>query len=120
MQIVTKVVQEGMAVRIADSSRLASGGEDTILNARVDPAPHDIGEPAGVEQFQTDVAGNRALGWLRSLGSVVRVSAQARGSCGVGLARHVRRAGVEVVEVVQVDRADRQERRRRTASRDPS
>jgi transposase len=70
-----------------------------------------IGGLLGVEQFPTTSAGDRALlGWLRSFGRVVRVGVEGTGSYGAGLARYLRRAGVEVVEV---DRPNRQERRRK-------
>jgi transposase len=55
--------------------------------------------------------GNKALlGWLKSFGTPVRVGVEGTGSYGAGLARYLRRAGVEVVEV---DRPNRQERRRK-------
>ena len=45
----------------------------------------------------------------RILGPVIRVGVEGTGSYGVGLARHLHDAGVEVVEV---DRPNRQKRRR--------
>jgi transposase len=70
-----------------------------------------IGGLLGVEEFNTTAAGNRALlGWLKTFGTPMRVGVEGTGSYGAGLARFLRRAGVDVVEV---DRPNRQERRRK-------
>ena len=50
---------------------------------------------------------------MRSLGPVVKVGVEGTSSYGVGLARHLVGAGVEVVEVI---RPNRQTRRRRGKS----
>ncbi len=64
-----------------------------------------------MEQFKATAAGNKALlGWLGTFGTPVRVGVEGTGSYGAGLARYLRRAGVDVVEV---DRPNRQERRRK-------
>lgn len=70
-----------------------------------------IGGLLGVEEFKTTPAGNKALlGWLRTFGTPVKVGVEGTGSYGAGLARYLRRSGVDVVEV---DRPNRQERRRK-------
>src|SRR5439155_10570291 len=90
---------------------MITGGVDTHLDVNVAAALDGIGGLLGVEQFETTPAGNRQLlGWLAGLGMVVRVGVEGTGSYGAGLARYLRRAGVEVVEV---DRPNRQERRRK-------
>jgi transposase len=100
-----------MAVTIVDISRPITGGVDTHLDVHVAAALDGIGGLLGVEEFETTVSGSKALlGWLRSLGEPVRVGVEGTGSYGAGLARYLRRAGVEVVEV---DRPNRQERRRK-------
>jgi transposase len=69
-----------------------------------------IGGLLGVEWFPTTPAGHgEVLGWMASFGMVSRVGVEGTGSYGAGLARHLRREGVEVVEV---DRPNRQARRR--------
>jgi transposase len=78
------------------------------------PALDGIGGLLGVEEFPTTSAGDRALlGWLKAFGRLVRVGVEGTGSYGAGLARYLRRAGVEVVEV---DRPNRQQRRRKGKS----
>src|SRR6516165_3689040 len=100
-----------MALSIVDSSRPVTGGVDTHLDVNVAAVLDGIGGLLGVEQFPTTTAGNQALlGWLESLGTVVRVGVEGTGSYGAPLARYLRRAGVAVVEV---DRPNRQERRRK-------
>jgi transposase len=100
-----------MAVTIVDTSHVVTGGVDTHLDVHVAAALDGIGGLLGVEQFNTTMAGNKALlGWLRSFGTPVRVGVEGTGSYGAGLARYLRSAGVEVVEV---DRPNRQERRRK-------
>ena len=100
-----------MAVTIVDTSRPVTGGVDTHLEVHVAAALDGIGGLLGVEEFKTTVPGNKALlGWLKSFGTPVRVGVEGTGSYGAGLARYLRRAGVDVVEV---DRPNRQERRRK-------
>lgn len=100
-----------MAVTIVDISRPITGGVDTHLHVHVAAALDSIGGLLGVEQFSADASGNNALlGWLNGFGTPVRVGVEGTGSYGAGLARYLRRAGVEVVEV---DRPNRQERRRK-------
>jgi transposase len=100
-----------MAVTIVDTSRPVTGGVDTHLEVHVAAALDGIGGLLGVEQFKTTAAGNKALlDWLKTFGTPVRVGVEGTGSYGAGLARYLRRAGVEVLEV---DRPNRQERRRK-------
>jgi transposase len=71
----------------------------------------------GVAQFPTTSAGHsQLLTWLNGFGLVARVGVEGTSSYGTGLARSLRRAGVEVVEV---DRPNRQSRRR-TGKSDPA
>ena len=100
-----------MTVTIVDTSRPVTGGVDTHLDVHVAAALDGIGGLLGVEQFETTAAGNKALlSWLRGFGDPVRVGVEGTGSYGAGLARYLRRAGVEVLEV---DRPNRQARRRK-------
>jgi transposase len=56
------------------------------------------------------LAGYKALvTWLESFGAVIKIGVEGTGSYGAGLARHLRRVGVEVIEV---NRPNREERRR--------
>ena len=100
-----------MALTMVDTSRPVTGGVDTHLDLNVAAALDGIGGLLGVEEFPTSPAGNRALWvWLKSFGSIVTVGVEGTGSYGAGLARYLRRAGVEVLEV---DRPNRQARRRK-------
>ena len=96
---------------IVDTARPITGGVDTHLDVHVAAALDGIGGLLGVEEFKTTVAGNKELlGWLKTFGSPVKVGVEGTGSYGAGLARYLRRAGVEVLEV---DRPNRQVRRRK-------
>ena len=99
---------------IVEDRCAVTGGVDTHLDVNVAAALNDIGGLLGVERFSTDAAGHlRLLGWLQSLGTVVRVGVEGTGSYGVGLARALRAAGIDVVEV---DRPNRLARRRQGKS----
>jgi len=99
---------------IVEDRRAVTGGVDTHLDVNVAAALNDIGGLLGVESFSTDAAGHlRLLGWLQSLGTVTRVGVEGTGSYGVGLARALRAADIEVVEV---DRPNRLVRRRQGKS----
>jgi transposase len=103
-----------MALTIVEAARAVTGGVDTHLDVNVAAALDDIGGLLGVEEFATDAGGHRALvSWLCSFGTVVLVGVEGTGSYGVGLARALRAAGIEVVEV---DRPNRQARRRQGKS----
>ncbi len=86
------------------------GGVDTHADAHVAAVVDSNGGLLGVESFPADEAGFEDLfGWLVSFGPVLRVGVEGTGSWGVGLARFLAGADVEVVEV---DRPNRQQRRK--------
>jgi len=90
------------------------GGVDTHADVHVAAAVDLNGGLLGISSFPADTAGYRRLTeWLTRFGPVTRVGVEGTGSYGVGLARHLRGEGVEVVEV---DRPNRQTRRRRGKS----
>jgi transposase len=90
--------------------RTVVGGVDTHADAHVAAALDANGGVLGVESFPADEAGfEDLLGWLVGFGSVSLVGVEGTGSWGVGLARFL--AGAEV-EVVEVDRPNRQARRK--------
>ena len=89
---------------------LVTGGVDTHLDLNVAAALDPVGGLLAVAEFPATSAGHRdLLGWLSGFGPVARVGVEGTGSYGAGLARFLRRAGVEIVGV---DRPDRQARRR--------
>jgi transposase len=86
------------------------GGVDTHADAHVAAVVDSNGGLLGVESFPADEAGFAELfGWLVGFGPVLRVGVEGTGSWGVGLARFLAGADVEVVEV---DRPNRQQRRK--------
>jgi transposase len=86
------------------------GGVDTHADAHVAAALDSNGGVLGVESFPADQAGfEDLLGWLVGFGPVSLVGVEGTGSWGVGLARFLTGADVEVVEV---DRPNRQARRK--------
>lgn len=90
-------------------TRPVTGGVDTHLDIHVAAALDANGGLLGVESFATTPEGFTALyRWLASFGPVARVGVEGTGAYGAGLARHLRRAGIEVIEV---DRPNRQLRR---------
>jgi hypothetical protein len=106
-----------MAKTIVDLREAVTGGVDTHLDLNVVAAVDGLGGLLGVTEFPADTAGHaQALAWLQSQGRLVKVGVEGTSSYGVGLARHLRGAGVEVVEV---DRPNRQSRRR-TGKSDPA
>jgi len=95
---------------IVEAARGVTGGVDTHLEVHVAAALDPLGGLLGTERFETNAAGYKALlGWLGSFGDVSKVGVEGTGSYGSGLARYLKRVGVEVLEV---DRPDRQKRRR--------
>ena len=95
---------------IVEAARGVTGGVDTHLDVHVAAALDPLGGLLGTERFETNAAGYKALlAWLESFGSVTKVGVEGTGSYGSGLARFLRRVGVEVLEV---DRPNREERRR--------
>jgi transposase len=106
-----------MAMTIVDLLRSVTGGVDTHLDVNVAAAVDNLGGLLGVAEFATTRTGySELLAWLNSFGPVARVGVEGTSSYGVGLARSLRRAGVEVLEV---DRPNRQSRRR-TGKSDPA
>ncbi len=90
------------------------GGVDTHKDQHVAAVIDHTGRIVEVGSFGADLAGYRSLeAWMRSLGPIVKVGVEGTSSYGVGLARHLVGAGVEVVEVI---RPNRQVRRRRGKS----
>src|SRR5215469_15236796 len=99
-----------MTVTIVDAARPVTGGVDTHLDLNVAAALDPVGGLLAVAEFPTTLPGHRdMLGWLSGFGPVARVGVEGTGCYGAGLARFLRRAGVEIVEV---DRPNRQARRR--------
>src|SRR5437868_15358856 len=84
-----------MAMTIVEGTRLVTGGVDTHLDVHVAAALDDIGGLLGVDSFEASTAGNNKLReWLASFGEVALVGVEGAGSCGAGLARSLRSAGV--------------------------
>ena len=85
---------------IVEADVVVTGGVDTHLDAHVAATLNDIGGVLGVETSPATAAGYRALtAWMRTFGAIGAVGVEGTGSYGAGLARHLRRAGVEVFEV---------------------
>jgi len=86
------------------------GGVDTHADTHVAAALDGNGGVLGVESFPADEAGfEDLLGWMMEFGAVSLVGVEGTGSWGVGLARFLTEADVDVVEV---DRPNRQARRK--------
>jgi transposase len=99
-----------MAMITLDAPRSVTGGVDTHLEINVAAALDPLGGLLGVSEFATTPRGHRQLlNWLSDFGPVARVGVEGTGSYGSGLARHLRKAGIEVLEV---DRPNRQSRHR--------
>jgi len=89
---------------------MGSVGVDTHLDLNVAAAVDHIGGLLGVAEFATTSSGHKELlAWLRGFGPVAKVGIEGTSSYGTGLARSLRRAGIDVAEV---DRPNRQSRRR--------
>jgi transposase len=98
-----------MAMTIVEAALGITGGVDTHLDKHVAAALDPLGRLVGTESFPADAGGYKALlGWLEEFGQVTKVGVEGTSSYGTGLARFLRRHGVEVVEV---DRQNRQARR---------
>ena len=94
---------------IVEAAPGITGGVDTHLDKHVAAALDPLGRLVGTESFPADAGGYKALlGWLEEFGQVTKVGVEGTSSYGTGLARFLRRHGVEVVEV---DRQNRQARR---------
>jgi transposase len=87
-----------------------TGGVDTHADTHVAAAIDHNGGLLGVQSFSANSVGyGELLDWLAGFGEVIRVGVEGTGSWGVGLARFMAAAGIEVIEV---DRPNRQTRRR--------
>ena len=74
------------------------GGVDTHADVHVAAVVDHLGGVLGIEAFDTTEAGYQQLvRWLRAHGSVRLVGVEGTGSYGAGLARHLTRAGIELV-----------------------
>ena len=94
-----------------------TGGVDTHKDTHTAAALDSAGRSLGNETFAASGAGYVALvAWLRGFGPVERVGVEGTGSYGLGLTRHLRKEGINVVEV---NRPNRQARRRHGKS-DPA
>ncbi len=90
------------------------GGVDTHAEVHVAAVVNHVGGVLGVESFPTTIKGYRQLvSWLASHGELTLVGVEGTGSYGVGVARYLARAGIDVVEV---DRPNRQTRHRKGKS----
>lgn len=90
------------------------GGVDTHAETHVAAVVNHVGGVLGIESFRTTQNGYRQLvSWLTSHGELTLVGVEGTGSYGVGLARYLQRAGIDVVEV---DRPNRQTRHRKGKS----
>jgi transposase len=94
---------------MAAKKRQVTGGVDTHGKTHHAAAIDQVGRVLGDQEFPATAAGYRALlGWLRSLGRVVKVGVEGTGTYGAGLARYL---AAEAVALVEVDRPDRKSRR---------
>src|SRR5271155_1187078 len=97
-----------MTVTIVEAARGVTGGVDTHLDVHVAAALDTLGGLLGSRAFETSPSGfAELLAWLESFGAVSRVGVEGTGAYGAGLARFLRRAGVEVLEVDRPNRAVR-------------
>jgi transposase len=102
-----------MAMTIVESTPL-TGGVDTHLGTHAAAVVDNNGGLVQVAEFAATPDGYRALHhWMASFGPLERVGVEGTGAYGAGLARFLRRQGVEVVEV---DRPNRQARRQQGKS----
>jgi len=82
-------------------------GVDTHLDEHVAVALDQLGRRLGEMHVPTTEAGYaKLLGWASGLGALKRVGIEGAGSFGAGLARFVRKRGVEVLEVGRPKRRD--------------
>ena len=99
---------------IVENPDAVVGGVDTHAEVHVAAAVNHVGGVLGVESFPTTPNGYRQLVfWLRSHGELTLVGVEGTCSYGVGVARYLARAGIDVVEV---DRPNRQMRHRKGKS----
>jgi transposase len=99
---------------IVENPDAVIGGVDTHAELHVAAVVNHVGGVLGIESFRTTQYGYRQLvSWLASHGELTLVGVEGTGSYGVGLARYLARAGIDVVEV---DRPNRQTRHRKGKS----
>jgi transposase len=100
----------------ARSAQTDTGGEvvlgvDTHADVHVAALLSAVGAPVATATFPASGVGYRALlAWACGHAPVGRAGVEGTGSYGAGLARHLRRAGVQVLEVNHPDRAARRRR----------
>jgi transposase len=95
---------------IASTTLTVIGGVDTHADVHVAAACDQLGSVLGTASFPTTAHGYQSLlSYLQGFGVVAKVGVEGTGSYGVGLARHLAAAAVEVIEV---NRPNRQVRRR--------
>src|ERR1019366_3885671 len=105
-----------MAMTIVEAAHGVTGGVDTHLDVHVAAALDPLGALLGSEPFETTPVGYRSmLAWFEGFGEITKIGVEGTGSYGAGLARFLRRRGIEVIEV---DRQNRQARRK-TGKSDP-
>lgn len=86
-------------------------GVDTHKDVHVAVVLTTLGAVAGTRSFPTTAVGyQQLLDWARTFGLLQRAGVECTGSYGVGLTRHLHRAGIEVIEINQPDRSDRRRR----------
>ena len=77
-------------------------GVDTHKDRHIAAVVDHTGRMLGAESFVASPEGHRASrGWMRAFGPVVKVGVEGTSFYGVGLARHLMGAGLEVVEVIR-------------------
>jgi transposase len=97
-------------ITIAPTTINVIGGVDTHADVHVAAACDQLGSVLGTESFPTTARGYQSLlRYLQGFGVIAKVGVEGTGSYGVGLARHLAAAGIEVIEV---NRPNRQVRRR--------
>ena len=102
---------------MTDLSARVTLGVDTHADVHVAVVLDHLGRVLDTLEIPTTTAGfGQLLAWARSLGELDRAGVEGTGAYGVGLARFLTAAGVEVIEV---NRPNRQQRRRRGKS-DPT
>ena len=88
---------------IVDPAPAVTGGVDTHLELNVAAAVDHIGGLLGVAEFPTTSSGHKELlAWLKAFGPLAKVGIEGTSSYGAGLARSLRRAGIEVAEVARL------------------
>lgn len=96
------------------TNQIVTGGVDTHKDVHVATTLDEHGALLATASFPATSTGHVNLHrWMNGFGLVAKIGIEGTGSYGVGLTRHLRAAGVDVVEV---NRPNRQLRRRRGKS----